>query len=81
MSTSLWMAAVRNNGNFYPVNVSSDKENVEMDARMCTRISISRADRGTVQLFFSEQYQAALSKVRALFNLTESLPQDLLAVS
>ena len=74
MSTSsMWTASVRQRGKLYPVNVSDDKEHVVIDARMCTRIAVSRADREIVNLFFSKQYQAALPKIRALFNLTRRL--------
>ncbi len=77
--TSQWAAVVRQNGKAYPVNVSDDKDDVIMDAMMCTRIAVQRANREIVQLYFSEQYQAALTKTRALFDLTENPPQELLA--
>ncbi len=78
MTNQMWMATVRQSGKLYPVNVGS-KDDVIMDAMMCTRIAVSRANRETVQLFFSKSYQSALTKTRALFDLTENPPQELLA--
>ena len=74
----MWMAAVRSAGKDYPVNISPEKDDVIMDARMNTRVAVQRASREVVNLYFSEQYQAALTKVRGLFDLTQNLPQDLL---